>query len=165
MHVYILLREAYRKNGTRDPYVESGTQKPPPGTFTGDPELSTHRRYPGHGTFTCDSGPGTLHLGPFTWDPGPYMWEPGPNTFTWNVEPILRNLYNNTALSLSLSLSLYLSIYLSISLSLNVQFRSANRELHKFVQHDRRIDYAKKNIIVYLPFWLCSWIFKNHKLA
>lgn len=111
---------------------------------------------------TWDPGPGALHLGPRTRDSqaGPRAQGPGPllairelghKTFACSAGPILSNPYINTTFS-----------------SCAVQQHSvvvSNRQLHKFVQYDRAIHYANKNIIVYLPFWLFSYIFKNHKLV
>ena len=101
---------------------------------------------PGSGTLTWD-------LSPEIRSPGPYMWEPGPNTYL-HVERgthYIRKPYINTTFS-----------YFA------VQQRSlvvSNRQLHKFVEHDRRIDYVNTNIIVFLSFWLFQYIYKNHKLA
>ena len=115
-------------HGTRDPWPS--TWEPLPGIWD-----------PGSGTFIWDPRPGTLHLGPFTWDLGPYMWEPGPNTFTCNAGLVLRNPYINATLFL-------------LMCSLVAQPSCFKQIMHKFLQHDRRKDYAIKNMIVYLPFWL-----------
>ena len=83
---------AYRKSGTRDPYMGRGTRDPPPESLC-------------LGSGTQDPVPlfGTHDLGPSTWDPLPGTWD----RICGNLDPIplraMRDSYLGTLTLMQLS--------------------------------------------------------------
>ena len=93
--------------------------------------------------------PEKCELGPRTQDPGPSNWDPGPRTHRQDPGPLRRTQ--------DLGFSIWDSGPYMWEPGPNTFKWNAGpilRNPYINTIHDSRIDYAIKNIIVYLPFWL-----------